>query len=75
MTSPLHFFLGVRKNLLTLQPALRTLTNDYNSLKQQVREFPVLLQEAFGNAKAEVRKASEAICTGQGLCLGPIVWG
>uniref|UniRef100_A0ACB8E628 Kinesin-like protein kifc3 n=1 Tax=Sphaerodactylus townsendi TaxID=933632 RepID=A0ACB8E628_9SAUR len=44
---------GVQKNLLTLQPALRTLTNDYNNLKQQVREFPVLLEEAFQNAKAE----------------------
>ncbi|XP_054855771.1 kinesin-like protein KIFC3 [Eublepharis macularius] len=48
---------GVRKNLLTLQPALRTLTNDYNNLKQQVREFPTLLEEALQNAKAEVGQA------------------
>ncbi|XP_060111271.1 kinesin-like protein KIFC3 [Heteronotia binoei] len=52
---------GVRKNLLTLQPALRTLTNDYNNLKQQVREFPVLLKEAFQNAKAEVGQAIEEV--------------
>ncbi|XP_015267803.1 PREDICTED: kinesin-like protein KIFC3 [Gekko japonicus] len=52
---------GVRKNLLTLQPALRTLTSDYNNLKQQVREFPVLLKEAFQNAKAEVEQAIEEV--------------
>ncbi|XP_048365172.1 kinesin-like protein KIFC3 [Sphaerodactylus townsendi] len=51
---------GVQKNLLTLQPALRTLTNDYNNLKQQVREFPVLLEEAFQNAKAEVKHISRS---------------
>ncbi|XP_044290105.1 kinesin-like protein KIFC3 isoform X2 [Varanus komodoensis] len=48
---------GVRTNLLTLQPALRTLTNDYNGLKRQVREFPVLLQEALRSAKAEIGRA------------------
>ncbi|XP_077157973.1 kinesin-like protein KIFC3 isoform X2 [Paroedura picta] len=52
---------GVRKNLLTLQPALQTLTNDYSSLKQQVRGFPVLLKEAFQNAKAEVGQAIEEV--------------
>lgn len=48
--------LGVRTNLLTLQPALRTLTNDYNGLKRQVRGFPLLLQEALRSVKAEVSK-------------------
>ncbi|KAM6430694.1 kinesin-like protein KIFC3 isoform 1-T4 [Liasis olivaceus] len=52
---------GVRTNLLTLQPALRTLTNDYNSLKRQVREFPVLLQEALRSAKAEIGQAIEEV--------------
>lgn len=45
---------GVRTNLLTLQPALRTLTHDYNSLKRQVRDFPLLLQETLQSARAEV---------------------
>lgn len=48
---------GVRTNLLTLQPALRTLTNDYNGLKRQVRGFPLLLQEALKSVKAEVSAA------------------
>ncbi|CAI5781968.1 kinesin KIFC3 isoform X1 [Podarcis lilfordi] len=52
---------GVRTNLLTLQPALRTLTNDYNSLKRQVKEFPVLLQEALQSAKAEIGQAIEEV--------------
>ncbi|XP_043351015.1 kinesin-like protein KIFC3 isoform X2 [Dermochelys coriacea] len=52
---------GVRTNLLTLQPALRTLTNDYNSLKRQVRDFPLLLQEALRNAKAEIGQAIEEV--------------
>ncbi|KAM7146952.1 kinesin-like protein KIFC3 isoform 3-T5 [Macrochelys suwanniensis] len=52
---------GVRTNLLTLQPALRTLTNDYNSLKRQVRDFPLLLQEALQNAKAEIGQAIEEV--------------
>lgn len=51
-------FAGVRANLLTLQPALRTLTSDYNSLKRQVKEFPVLLQEAMQSARAEVSSSS-----------------
>ncbi|CAM2100871.1 kinesin-like protein KIFC3 isoform X1 [Caretta caretta] len=52
---------GVRTNLLTLQPALRTLTNDYNSLKRQVRDFPLLLQEALRNAKTEIGQAIEEV--------------
>uniref|UniRef100_A0A8C3RV76 Kinesin-like protein n=1 Tax=Chelydra serpentina TaxID=8475 RepID=A0A8C3RV76_CHESE len=52
---------GVRTNLLTLQPALRTLTSDYNSLKRQVRDFPLLLQEALQNAKAEIGQAIEEV--------------
>lgn len=49
---------GVRTNLLTLQPALRTLTHDYNSLKRQVRDFPLLLQETLRSARAEVSLGS-----------------
>ncbi|XP_019610093.2 kinesin-like protein KIFC3 isoform X3 [Rhinolophus sinicus] len=52
---------GVRTNLLTLQPALRTLTNDYNGLKRQVRSFPVLLQEALRSVKAEIGQAIEEV--------------
>ncbi|XP_025055579.1 kinesin-like protein KIFC3 isoform X3 [Alligator sinensis] len=52
---------GVRTNLLTLQPALRTLTNDYNSLKRQVRDFPLLLQETLCNAKTEIGQAIEEV--------------
>uniref|UniRef100_A0A8D0L5S6 Kinesin-like protein n=1 Tax=Sphenodon punctatus TaxID=8508 RepID=A0A8D0L5S6_SPHPU len=52
---------GVRTNLLTLQPALRTLTNDYNSLKRQVRDFPLLLQDALQNAKTEIGQAIEEV--------------
>ncbi|XP_041447214.1 kinesin family member C3 S homeolog isoform X1 [Xenopus laevis] len=48
---------GVRKNLLTLQPALRTLTHDYNALKRQVRDFPALLNEAMGEARLEFSQA------------------
>ncbi|XP_041446201.1 kinesin-like protein KIFC3 isoform X2 [Xenopus laevis] len=48
---------GVRKNLLTLQPALRTLTHDYNALKRQVRDFPALLNEAMGEARIEFSQA------------------
>ncbi|XP_071613417.1 kinesin-like protein KIFC3 isoform X5 [Heliangelus exortis] len=48
---------GVRTNLLTLQPALRTLTHDYNSLKRQVRDFPLLLQETLRSARAEIGQA------------------
>lgn len=51
-------FAGVRANLLTLQPALRTLTSDYNSLKRQVKEFPLLLQEALQSARTEVSSSS-----------------
>ncbi|XP_063168890.1 kinesin-like protein KIFC3 isoform X2 [Candoia aspera] len=52
---------GVRTNLRTLQPALRTLTNDYNGLKRQVREFPALLQEALRSTKAEIGQAIEEV--------------
>ncbi|XP_029139200.1 kinesin-like protein KIFC3 [Protobothrops mucrosquamatus] len=52
---------GVRANLLTLQPALRTLTSDYNSLKRQVREFPLLLQEALQSTRAEIGQAIEEV--------------
>uniref|UniRef100_A0A3B4XJX3 Kinesin-like protein n=1 Tax=Seriola lalandi dorsalis TaxID=1841481 RepID=A0A3B4XJX3_SERLL len=38
---------GVRMNLLSLQPALRTLTCDYNCLKRQVQEFPFMLDKAI----------------------------
>lgn len=47
--------LGVRMNLLSLQPALRTLTCDYNCLKRQVQEFPFMLDKAINEAKQEVR--------------------
>ncbi|XP_064375447.1 kinesin-like protein KIFC3 isoform X3 [Dromaius novaehollandiae] len=52
---------GVRTNLLTLQPALRTLTNDYNSLKRQVRDFPLLLQETLRSARSEIGQAIEEV--------------
>ncbi|KAJ3593240.1 hypothetical protein NHX12_005575 [Muraenolepis orangiensis] len=44
----------VRMNLLTLQPALRTLTCDYNCLKRQVQEFPYMLDKAIVEAKQEI---------------------
>ncbi|KFP19700.1 Kinesin-like KIFC3, partial [Egretta garzetta] len=52
---------GVRTNLLTLHPALRTLTHDYNSLKRQVRDFPLLLQETLQSARAEIGQAIEDV--------------
>ncbi|NXU53339.1 KIFC3 protein, partial [Turnix velox] len=52
---------GVRTNLLTLQPALRTLTQDYNNLKRQVRDFPLLLQETLRSARAEISQAIEEV--------------
>ncbi|XP_074769700.1 kinesin-like protein KIFC3 isoform X4 [Athene noctua] len=52
---------GVRTNLLTLQPALRTLTHDYNNLKRQVRDFPLLLQETLRSARAEIGQAIEEV--------------
>ncbi|XP_069031150.1 kinesin-like protein KIFC3 isoform X2 [Embiotoca jacksoni] len=45
---------GVRMNLLSLQPALRTLTCDYNCLKRQVQEFPFMLEKAITEAKHEI---------------------
>lgn len=41
-------------NLLSLQPALRTLTCDYNCLKRQVQDFPFMLDKAITEAKQEV---------------------
>ncbi|KAJ1082029.1 hypothetical protein NDU88_002201 [Pleurodeles waltl] len=59
---------GVRFNLLSLQPALKTLTNDYNGLKRQVRDFPNLLQEALKNAREEIGQIIEEVTvTNQGL--------
>ncbi|KAM7015353.1 kinesin-like protein KIFC3 isoform 10-T13 [Tautogolabrus adspersus] len=45
---------GVRMNLLSLQPALRTLTSDYNCLKRQVQDFPFMLDKAITEAKREI---------------------
>ncbi|KAM4597327.1 kinesin-like protein KIFC3 isoform 1-T2 [Fundulus diaphanus] len=45
---------GVRMNLLSLQPALRTLTSDYNCLKKQVQDFPSMLEKAICEAKQEI---------------------
>lgn len=45
---------GVRMNLLSLQPALRTLTCDYNCLKRQVQDFPFMLDKAITEAKQEI---------------------
>ncbi|KAE8297822.1 Kinesin-like protein KIFC3 [Larimichthys crocea] len=45
---------GVRMNLLSLQPALRTLTGDYNCLKRQVQDFPFMLDKAISEAKQEI---------------------
>ncbi|KAM4614333.1 kinesin-like protein KIFC3 isoform 2-T2 [Discoglossus pictus] len=52
---------GVRKNLLTLQPALRTLTHDYNALKRQVRDFPIMLNEAMTQAHQEFALAAQSV--------------
>ncbi|KAF1393309.1 hypothetical protein PFLUV_G00037740 [Perca fluviatilis] len=51
---------GVRMNLLSLQPALRTLTCDYNSLKRQVQDFPFMLDKAITEAKQEVSGGSRS---------------
>uniref|UniRef100_A0AAV2LUK3 Kinesin-like protein KIFC3 n=1 Tax=Knipowitschia caucasica TaxID=637954 RepID=A0AAV2LUK3_KNICA len=59
---------GVRLNLLSLQPALRTLTSDYNSLKKQVQEFPFMLDTAIAEAKQEICQViSEVSNTNQEL--------
>ncbi|XP_051787461.1 kinesin-like protein KIFC3 isoform X3 [Erpetoichthys calabaricus] len=52
---------GVRANLMTLQPALRTLTSDYNCLKRQVQDFPSLLERAIGDAKQEICQVIEKV--------------
>lgn len=46
-------------NLLSLQPALRTLTCDYNCLKRQVQEFPFMLDKAITEAKQEVSERAQ----------------
>lgn len=46
-------------NLLSLQPALRTLTGDYNCLKRQVQDFPFMLDKAISEAKQEVRERAQ----------------
>ncbi|XP_070761460.1 kinesin-like protein KIFC3 [Enoplosus armatus] len=59
---------GVRMNLLSLQPALRTLTCDYNSLKRQVQDFPFMLDKAITEAKQEICQViSEVSTTNQEL--------
>ncbi|XP_034414942.1 kinesin-like protein KIFC3 isoform X2 [Cyclopterus lumpus] len=59
---------GVRMNLLSLQPALRTLTCDYNCLKRQVQEFPFMLDKAITEAKQEICQViSEVSTTNQEL--------
>ncbi|XP_069757209.1 kinesin-like protein KIFC3 [Narcine bancroftii] len=50
---------GVRMNLLSIQPALKMLTSDYNCLKNHVRDFPCLLQDAIGQTKKEIYQAVE----------------
>ncbi|XP_040185186.1 kinesin-like protein KIFC3 isoform X4 [Rana temporaria] len=56
-----HSLDGVRRNLLVLQPALRTLTQDYNSLKRQVRDFPGLLSQAMKEARDEFSKGIKSV--------------
>ncbi|XP_054466674.1 kinesin-like protein KIFC3 [Anoplopoma fimbria] len=59
---------GVRMNLLSLQPALRTLTCDYYCLKRQVQEFPFMLDKAITEAKHEICQViSEVSTTNQEL--------
>ncbi|XP_056381327.1 kinesin-like protein KIFC3 isoform X2 [Hyla sarda] len=52
---------GVRRNLLMLQPALRTLTQDYNVLKRQVRDFPGLLYDTMRDARDEFSLAVKCV--------------
>ncbi|XP_014909860.1 kinesin-like protein KIFC3 isoform X4 [Poecilia latipinna] len=59
---------GVRLNLLSLQPALRTLTSDYNCLKKQVQDFPSMLEKAISEAKQEICQViSDVSSTNQDL--------
>lgn len=51
-------------NLLSLQPALRTLTCDYNCLKRQVQDFPFMLDKAITEAKQEVSEHAQKIPAG-----------
>nr|AAB39558.1 microtubule-based motor protein [Morone saxatilis] len=66
---PVHENLaGVRMNLLSLQPALTTLTCDYNCLKRQVQDFPFMLDKAITEAKQEICQViSEVSSTNQEL--------
>lgn len=50
-------------NLLSLQPALRTLTSDYNCLKRQVQDFPFMLDKAITEAKQEVSQSPAVMVT------------
>ncbi|KAM4012323.1 kinesin-like protein KIFC3 isoform 1-T1 [Anomaloglossus baeobatrachus] len=52
---------GVRRNLLMLQPALRTLTHDYNVLKRQVRDFPGLVFKVMREARDEFSQAVKSV--------------
>ncbi|XP_073515950.1 kinesin-like protein KIFC3 isoform X1 [Phyllobates terribilis] len=52
---------GVRRNLLMLQPALRTLTHDYNVLKRQVRDFPGLVYKVMREARDEFSQAVKSV--------------
>ncbi|XP_072278868.1 kinesin-like protein KIFC3 isoform X2 [Pyxicephalus adspersus] len=56
-----HSLDGVRRNLLVLQPALRTLTQDYNCLKRQVRDFPNLLSQAMREARDEFAEGVKSV--------------
>ncbi|CAJ0966738.1 unnamed protein product [Ranitomeya imitator] len=55
------FLLGVRRNLLMLQPALRTLTHDYNVLKRQVRDFPGLVYKVMREAQDEFSRGVKSV--------------
>ena len=50
---PLCAFAGVGMNGLTLQPALRTLTCDYNCLKRQVQDFHARQSYIRGQTRGE----------------------
>ncbi len=52
-------------NLLSLQPALRTLTCDYNCLKRQVQDFPFMLDKAITEAKQEVSEHAQKRTAGR----------
>lgn len=59
---------GVRLNLLSLQPALRSLTGDYAGLKRTVQAFPSTLERNIREAKQEIFQViSEVSSTNQEL--------